>query len=159
MISHLASLLIFNLSENPKKVEADSDRLLDPEHWISTLKFELNFEFQYWQFGSMLTRFVNVESIEKFPLIQHWQKYIKIPMISHLASLLIISSIKPIYGSKCQAFKWSAYINTDPLWTVQNKQFNSMCWTFIGTWKQRKGLETEGDLMGLNILIKILNEV
>ena len=38
------------------KLKADSDRLLDPQHWILKLTFELNFKFLHWQFGSMLIR-------------------------------------------------------------------------------------------------------
>ena len=53
-------------------IKADSDRFLDPQYRISTLTFELNFEFQYWQLCSMLKRSVNVESIEKFLSVQHW---------------------------------------------------------------------------------------
>ena len=52
--------------------EAYSDRLLDPQHWISTLTIELNLEFQYWQFCLMLKKYVNVESIEKFQSVHHW---------------------------------------------------------------------------------------
>ena len=38
------------------KLKADSDRLLDPQHWILKLTFDLNFKFLHWQFGSILNR-------------------------------------------------------------------------------------------------------
>ena len=56
----------------------------------STLTFELNFKFQHWHFGSMLKRYVNVEPIRIFLLIQHWH--------THLYHFLwsLLSSIDPL---------------------------------------------------------------
>ena len=61
----------FRVDNQDLSPKADSDRLLDPQQWISTLMFELNFKFQPWQFGSMLIRYVNVKLIEEILSVQH----------------------------------------------------------------------------------------
>ena len=38
-------------------LKADSDMLLDPQHWISIMMFELKFNFNHRQFDSMLKLF------------------------------------------------------------------------------------------------------
>ena len=46
-----------------KYIKAHFHRLLEPQHWISTLPFDLNIEFQHWQFTSMLKWNFNINPI------------------------------------------------------------------------------------------------
>ena len=53
-------------------LKAHFHRLLEPQHWISTLTFDLNFQFQHWQNSSMLKWNFNVDKIGSILSAQHW---------------------------------------------------------------------------------------
>ena len=78
-------------------LKADSHKLLESQHLISTLPYDLNIEFTHWQFPSILKWNFNVDKIGSILTAQHWSELSMMKILCWGSNSLCESAFTPLW--------------------------------------------------------------